>query len=61
MALEAGPGSAAYRLLALVGPPGCAKSTMIRVLAEEMGVELAEWQVCLVCACVQVGSAFFSF
>lgn len=45
MALAAGPGSEAYRLLALVGPPGCAKSTMVRVLAEDMGVELTEWQV----------------
>ena len=44
-ALAARPDSGAYRLLALVGPPGCAKSTMVRLLAQDMGVELAEWQV----------------
>lgn len=45
MALSARPGSGTHRLLALVGPPGSGKSTMVRVLAEEMGVELLEWQV----------------
>ncbi|CAM9529646.1 unnamed protein product, partial [Hapterophycus canaliculatus] len=34
----------ACRLLALVGPPGSAKSTMVRLLAQDMDVELAEWQ-----------------
>lgn len=45
MALSEHPGSGAYRFLALVGPPGSAKSTTVRVLAEEMGVELVEWHV----------------
>lgn len=47
MALATRPDSSAYRLLALLGPPGSAKSTMVRLLAEEMGVELAEWQASL--------------
>ncbi|CAN0566266.1 unnamed protein product, partial [Ectocarpus sp. 12 AP-2014] len=33
----------ACRVLALVGPPGSAKSTMVRLLAQDMDVELAEW------------------
>lgn len=46
LALGARPGrEGACRLLALVGPPGSAKSTMVRLLAQDMGVELAEWQV----------------
>ncbi|CAM9168167.1 unnamed protein product, partial [Discosporangium mesarthrocarpum] len=32
------------RVLCLVGPPGCAKSTMVRLLAESMGIALIEWQ-----------------
>ncbi|CAN0475527.1 unnamed protein product, partial [Laminaria digitata] len=44
MALEAQPDSGTYRLLALVGPPGSAKTTMVRLLAQEMGLDLAEWQ-----------------
>lgn len=45
MALAARPDNGMYRLLALVGPPGSAKSTMVRLLAQDMGVEIAEWQV----------------
>lgn len=45
MALAARPESGTYRLLGLVGPPGSAKSTMVRLLAQEMGLDLAEWQV----------------
>lgn len=47
VALNAGwqGGDGACRLLALVGPPGSAKSTMVRLLAQDMDVELAEWQV----------------
>lgn len=45
MALDARPDSGTYRLLALVGPPGSAKTTMVRLLAQEMGLDLAEWQV----------------
>lgn len=46
LALSARPGNeGACRLLALVGPPGSAKSTMVRLLAQDMDVELAEWQV----------------
>lgn len=46
LALNARPGSVgACRLLALVGPPGSAKSTMVRLLAQDMDVELVEWQV----------------
>ncbi|CAN0306522.1 unnamed protein product [Pylaiella littoralis] len=46
LALNAGwqGGDGACRLLALVGPPGSAKSTMVRLLAQDMDVELAEWQ-----------------
>lgn len=51
LALGARPGSeGACRLLALVGPPGSAKSTMVRLLAQDMDVELAEWQVALALA-----------
>ncbi|CAN0580602.1 unnamed protein product, partial [Ectocarpus sp. 12 AP-2014] len=46
LALAARPGNEeACRVLALVGPPGSAKSTMVRLLAQDMDVELAEWQV----------------
>lgn len=46
LALSARAGiEGACRLLALVGPPGSAKSTMVRLLAQDMDVELAEWQV----------------
>ncbi|CAN0261961.1 unnamed protein product, partial [Ectocarpus sp. 13 AM-2016] len=46
LALTARPGNEeACRVLALVGPPGSAKSTMVRLLAQDMDVELAEWQV----------------
>lgn len=46
LALAARPGEeAACRLLALVGPPGSAKSTMVRLLAKDMAIDLAEWQV----------------
>lgn len=46
LALAARPGrEGACRLLALVGPPGSAKSTMVRLLAQDMSVDLAEWQV----------------
>ncbi|CAB1110468.1 unnamed protein product [Ectocarpus sp. CCAP 1310/34] len=45
LALAARPGNEeACRVLALVGPPGSAKSTMVRLLAQDMDVELAEWQ-----------------
>ena len=33
MALDAQPDSGTYRLLALVGPPGSAKTTMVRLLS----------------------------
>jgi cell cycle checkpoint protein len=31
------------RILFVTGPPGIAKSTSVRVIAQEMGVELIEW------------------
>lgn len=31
------------RILFVTGPPGIAKSTSVRVIAQEMGVELVEW------------------
>lgn len=55
LALAARPGNEeACRVLALVGPPGSAKSTMVRLLAQDMDVELAEWQVggFMVCFCL---------
>lgn len=45
MALNAQPQIGLYRMLALVGPPGSAKSTMVRLLANDMGVALSGWQV----------------
>ncbi|KAJ2558012.1 Cell cycle checkpoint protein rad17 [Coemansia sp. RSA 1933] len=36
-------GSQIFRLLVLEGPPGSCKSTSIRVLAADMGVEIVEW------------------
>jgi dephospho-CoA kinase len=32
-----------YTLVAFTGPPGCGKSTAVRVLACELGYELVEW------------------
>ncbi|KAJ2091418.1 hypothetical protein IW138_001877 [Coemansia sp. RSA 986] len=36
-------GARVFRLLVLEGPPGTCKSTSIRVLAAEMGLEIVEW------------------
>ncbi|KAJ2400530.1 hypothetical protein GGI23_001978 [Coemansia sp. RSA 2559] len=43
MAASGAPGARVFRLLVLEGPPGTCKSTSIRVLAADMGLEIIEW------------------
>ncbi|KAJ1785254.1 RFC checkpoint protein Rad17, partial [Coemansia sp. RSA 2399] len=43
MATSGAYGAQVFRLLVLEGPPGTCKSTSIRVLAADMGLEIIEW------------------
>ncbi|KAJ2512464.1 RFC checkpoint protein Rad17 [Coemansia sp. RSA 2049] len=40
---DSAPGACMFRLLVLEGPPGTCKSTSVRVLGAEMGLEIVEW------------------
>lgn len=39
----AGSAESPRNMLILYGPPGCGKSTCVRVLAREAGIDLKEW------------------